>query len=135
MKTNLQKQIYLEYIQNSTGLFVSETASVFGVNREDVYAWLSGKTKIPIEKENILDSFIGAIDYFERRGFKKTNHIFKMKNKEGKTILDLIKINENWHSTALELLEELRKMEQQYQKSGISKSKAKPTDDWKSDFL
>lgn len=135
MKTNLQKQIYLEYIQKSTGLFVSEIASVFGVNREDVYAWLSGKAKIPIEKENILDSFIEAINHFEKRGFKKTSHIFKMKNKEGKTILDLIKINENWHSTALELLEELSKMEQQYQKSGISKSKAKPTGDWKSDFL
>ena len=135
MKTNLQKQIYLEYIQKSTGLFVSEIASVFGVNREDVYAWLSGKTKIPVEKEKTLTCFIEVIDYFEKKGFKKTSHIFKMKNKEGKTILDLIKINENWHSTALELLEELSKMEQQYQKSGISKSKAKPTGDWKSYFL
>jgi hypothetical protein len=110
---------------------IADLATVFGVSRQAIYKWIGGEaTPGPDKFERIL-SFSHAADAFRNAGVTRASSMLKIKAFEGRSLMDLAAAGQllPWHIHLL--IAEAHAMDTAYDRSGLAKSKAKPSDDWR----
>lgn len=123
----------LEHLENIRALLnpaVSDLASVIDVSRQAVYKWLSNDSKPEPEKLSRIVALSHIADAFKEAGVARAGSLLKMKTFDGRSLLDIVRAGDDWRQPVNVLIAESRAMEQAYERSGLAKSKAKPTSDW-----
>lgn len=121
---------HLENIKQVLSLPVSETAGILGVTRQSIYKWMAGSTPDHDKVEKIVE-LSHIADIFKAASVSRPGDLLRMKAFEGKSVLDLVKNNENYSQHLSVLIEESKAMDEAYKASGIAKLQYSRTDDWK----
>ncbi len=121
---------HLENIRTVLNPAVSDLASVFDVSRQAIYKWLSNDSKPEPEKSARVQVLSHIADAFNEAGIARAGSLLKMKTFDGRSLLDIVKAGDDWREAVDVLIAESRAMERAYERSGLAKSKAKPTSDW-----
>jgi len=111
-------------------LRVSDVAYVLSCPKSAVYEWLSNGR--PPENHSRVEALSQIADTFKEADVTRADTLLKM-NISGRTLLDIVKADEDWRGTVDLLITESRAMEFAYERSGLAKSKAKKTSDWLSE--
>ena len=69
-------------------------------------------------------------DAFKDAGVARAGSLLKMKTFGDRSLMDIVKAGDDWYEAVDLLIAESRAMERAYERSGLAKSKAKPTSDW-----
>lgn len=123
----------LEHLENIRSLLnpaVSDLASAFDVSRQAVYKWLSNDSKPEPEKLSRIVALSRIADAFKEAGVARAGSLLKMKTFDGRSLLDIVRAGDDWRQPVDVLIAESRAMEQAYERSGLARSKAKPSSDW-----
>lgn len=121
---------HLENIRNVLSPAVSDLASVFDVSRQAIYKWLSNDSNPEPEKLARVQALSQIADAFKGAGVVRAGSLIKIKTFGGRSLMDIVKVGDDWHEAVDVLIAESRAMEHAYERSGLAKSKAKPTSDW-----
>ena len=121
---------HLENIRAVLNPTVSELASIFDVSRQAIYKWLSEETSPEPEKRSRVEALSKIADAFKKAGVERAGSLLEMNAFNGRSLLDIVKTGEDWSSAVDLLIAESRAMSLAYDRSGLAKSKAKPTNDW-----
>jgi len=121
---------HLENIRTVLNPAVSDLASVFDVSRQAIYKWLSNDSKPEAEKSARVQALSQIADAFKEAGVARAGSLLKMKTFGDRSLMDIVKAGDDWHEAVDALITESRAMERAYERSGLAKSKAKPTSDW-----
>ncbi len=112
---------------------VADLATAFGVSRQAIYKWIDGTaTPEPRNLERIV-VLSRAADAFRGAGLARAPALLKMKAFGGRSLLDLVAAGQLTPSHVQALIDEARTMDAAYERSGLARSKAKPTDDWRAE--
>jgi len=112
---------------------VADLAAVFGVSRQAIYKWIGGEaTPEPDNFERIL-VISHAADAFRDAGVARASSLLKMKAFEGRSLLDLAAAGQLGPSHIQLLITEAQTMDAAYDRSGLAKSRAKPSNDWRAE--
>lgn len=112
---------------------IADLATVFGVSRQAIYKWIGGEaTPEPDKFERIL-SLSHAADAFRDAGITRVSSMLKMKAFEGRSLMGLAAAGELLPSHIQSLIAEAQAMDVAYDRSGLAKSRAKPSDDWRTE--
>jgi DNA-binding transcriptional regulator YiaG len=121
--------VHLENIRQVFDLPMSDLASVFGVSRQMVYKWIDGAQ--PEEKSATKIIALSQIaDTLVKSEVQHIGNLIKMKLFDGYSLLDVVREGKSWKVPVEKLIVEAKAMEKSYAQSGVSTSKAKPTNDW-----
>lgn len=121
---------HLENIRTVLNPAVSDLASVFDVSRQAIYKWLSNDSKPEPEKLARVQALSQIADAFKDAAVVRAGSLLKMKTFGDRSLMDIVKAGADWHEAVGILIAESRAMESAYERSGLAKSKAKPTSDW-----
>lgn len=121
---------HLENIRTVLNPAVSDLASVFDVSRQAIYKWLSNDSKPEPEKLARVQALSQIADAFKDAGVARAGSLLKMKTFGDRSLMDIVKAGADWREAVDVLIAESRAMESAYERSGLAKSKAKPTSDW-----
>lgn len=121
---------HLENIRTVLNPAVSDLASVFDVSRQAIYKWLSNDSKPEPEKLARVQALSQIADAFKDAGVVRAGSLLKMKTFGDRSLMDIVKAGADWREAVDVLIAESRAMESAYERSGLAKSKAKPTSDW-----
>ena len=121
---------HLENIRTVLNPAVSDLASVFDVSRQAIYKWLSSDSKPEPEKSARVQALSQIADAFKEADVARAGSLLKMKTFGGRSLMDIVKAGDDWYEAVDLLIAESRAMERAYERSGLAKSKAKPTSDW-----
>lgn len=121
---------HLENIRTVLNPAVSDLASVFDVSRQAIYKWLSNDSKPEAEKSARVQALSQIADAFKEAGVSRAGSLLKVKTFGDRSLMDIVKAGDDWHEAVDVLIAESRAMERAYERSGLAKSKAKPTSDW-----
>ncbi len=113
---------------------VADLASAFGVSRQMVYKWLSEESTPESEKFERINALSLAADTFRKAGVTRASSLLKMKAFEGRSLLDLVAAGQLLPEHTQMLVTEAQAMEAAYSRSGLAKSKAAPSDDWRAEL-
>lgn len=113
---------------------IADLATAFGVSRQAVYKWISGETTPESEKFVRIRALNQAADAFQNAGIARASSMLKMKAFEGRSLMDLVAAGQLLPSHIQSLIAEARAMDEAYDRSGLAKSKAKRSDDWRSEI-
>lgn len=112
---------------------VADLATVFGVSRQAIYKWIGREaTPEPDKFERIL-VISHAADAFRGAGVARASSLLKMKVFEGRSLLDLAAAGQLRPSHIQLLIAEAEAMDAAYDRSGLAKSGAKPSNDWRAE--
>jgi len=113
---------------------IDDLANTLDVSRQEIYDWINGKsTPVPEKFEQIrILSYVA--DVFRNAGITDRFIILKMKIFKGQSLIDLITKNQLQPIHVQHLISEVLKINAAYDRSGLSKLKAKPSDDWCSEI-
>jgi transcriptional regulator with XRE-family HTH domain len=112
---------------------IADLAAVFGVSRQAIYKWISGDATPEPEKFERIISLSHAADAFRDAGMTRASAILKMKAFEGRSLLDLAATGQLLPSHTQMLIAEAQAMDAAYGRSGLAKSKAKPSTGWRAE--
>ncbi len=112
---------------------ISDLATVFGVSRQAIYKWIGGEATPEPDKFERIRALSHAADAFRDAGITRASSMLKMKAFEGRSLLDLAAAGQLLQSQILSLIAEAQAMDAAYERSGLAKSKAKPSDDWRTE--
>ena len=113
---------------------IADLATVFGVSRQAIYKWIGGEaTPEPDKFERIL-ALSHAADAFRGAGVTRASSMLKMKVFEGRSLMDLAAAGQLLPSHMQSLIAEAHAMDAAYDRSGLAKSKAKPSDGWRTEL-
>lgn len=121
---------HLENIRTVLNPAVSDLASVLDVSRQAVYKWLSNDSKPEPEKLARVQALSQIADAFKEAGVARAGSLLKMKAFGDRSLMDIVKAGDDWYEAVNVLIAESHAMERAYERSGLAKSKAKPTSDW-----
>lgn len=121
---------HLENIRSVLNPAVSDLASVFDVSRQAIYKWLSNDSNPEPEKSARIQALSQIADAFKAADVARASSLLKMKIFGDRSLIDIVKAGDDWHEAVDALIVESHKMERAYERSELSKSKAKPTSDW-----
>lgn len=121
---------HLENIRTVLNPAVSDLASVFDVSRQAIYKWLSNDSKPEPEKSARVQALSQIADAFKEASVARAGSLLKMKTFGDRSLMDIVKAGDDWREAVDVLIAESRAMERAYERSGLAKSKAKPTSDW-----
>lgn len=113
---------------------ITDLAAIFGVSRQTIYKWLRGESTPEPEKFERILALSGAADAFRNAGITRAPSMLKMKAFEGRSLMDLAAAGQLSQSHIQALIAEARAMDAAYDRSGLAKSKAKPSDDWRTEI-
>lgn len=113
---------------------VADLATVFGVSRQAIYKWISGDTTPEPEKLERIRALSLAADAFQESGITRAPALLKMKAFDGFSLMDLVAKGQLEASHVQSLITEAQAMESGYQRSGLSRTKAKSSVDWRSEL-
>ena len=112
---------------------IADLATVFGVSRQAIYKWIGGEATPEPDKFERIRALSQAADAFRDSGVSRASAIPKMKAFDGRSLMDLAAAGQLLPSHVKSLIAEARAMDAAYDRSGLAKSKAKPSDDWLSE--
>ena len=121
---------HLENIRTVLNPAVSDLASIFDVSRQAIYKWLSNDSKPEAEKSARVQALSQIADAFKEAGVARAGSLLKMKTFGDRSLMDIVKAGADWREAVDVLIAESRAIESAYERSGLAKSKAKPTSDW-----
>lgn len=113
---------------------IADLATVFGVSRQAIYKWIGGDSTPEDDKLERIRSLSLAADAFHEAGVTRASTLLKMKAFEGKSMMDLIAAGQLLPEHTRLLITEAKVMEDAYKHSGLAKSKAMPSDDWRNEI-
>lgn len=112
---------------------IADLAAVFGVSRQAIYKWIGGEATPEPDKFERIRALSHAADAFRDAGITRASAMLKMKAFEGRSLLDLAATGQLLPSHIQMLIVEAQAMDAAYDRSGLAKSKAKPSDDWRTE--
>lgn len=125
---------HLANIRHVLNPAIADLASVFGVSRQAVYKWIGEEANPEDDKLERIRALSQTADAFRDAGIARTSSMLKMKAFDGRSLMDLIAADQLTSSHIEVLIAEARMMDAAYGRSGLAKSKAKPSDDWRAEL-
>lgn len=113
---------------------IADLAMAFGVSRQAIYKWIGGESTPEDDKLERIRALSLAADAFQKAGLARATSLLKMKVFEGRSMLDLVAADQLAPEHAQALIVESQAMDAAYNRSGLAKSKAAPSDDWRSEL-
>jgi transcriptional regulator with XRE-family HTH domain len=113
---------------------IADLAMVFGVSRQAIYKWIGGESTPEDDKLERIRSLSLAADAFHKAGVNRAPSLLKMKAFEGRSLLDLVAAGLLQTEHTQSLIAEAHAMEAAYNRSGLARSKAAPSDDWRAEL-
>lgn len=112
---------------------IADLAAVFGVSRQAIYKWIGGESMPEADNFKRIQSLSHVADAFHEAGITRASAILKMKVFEGRSLMDLITSDQLSLSHVQSLIAEARAMDMAYARSGLARTKAEPSDDWRAE--
>ena len=112
---------------------IADLATVFGVSRQAIYKWIGAEATPEPDKFERIRALSHAADAFRAAGITRASSMLKMKAFEGRSLLDLAAAGQLSPKHLQSLIAEAQAMDAAYDRSGLAKSKAKPSDDWRTE--
>ena len=113
---------------------IADLATTFGVSRQAIYKWIGGETTPEDDKLERIHSLSLSADAFQKAGVARASSLLKMKAFEGRSLLDLVAAGQLLPEHTQALIVEAQAMDAAYSRSGLAKSKAAPSDDWRTEL-
>ncbi len=113
---------------------IADLATVFGVSRQAIYKWIGGEATPKPDKFERIRTLSHVADAFRDAGIARASSMLKMKAFAGRSLLDLAAAGQLLPSHIQALITEAKAMDAAYDRSGLAKSKAKPSDDWRTEI-
>lgn len=113
---------------------IADLATVFGVSRQAIYKWIGGESTPEDDKLERIRALSLAADAFQKAGVTRASSLLKMKAFEGRSLLDLVAAGQLVPEHTQTLIAEAQAMDAAYSRSGLAKSKAAPSDDWRAEL-
>jgi len=113
---------------------IADLATVFGVSRQAIYKWIGGESTPEPEKFERIRSISFVADAFLKAGVTRATSLLKMKAFEGRSLMDLVSTGQLLPEHTQLLIAEAQAMDAAYNRSGLAKSKATPSDDWRAEL-
>ncbi|PJJ97857.1 transcriptional regulator [Lysobacteraceae bacterium NML75-0749] len=113
---------------------IADLATVFGVSRQAIYKWIGGESTPEDDKLKRIRALSLAADAFQKAGVMRATSLLKMKVFEGRSLLDLVAADKIEPEHTQTLIAESQAMDAAYNRSDLAKSKATPSDDWRSEL-
>ncbi len=113
---------------------IVELSAVFDVSRQAIYKWLGGESAPEPDKLERIRALSLAADAFREAGITHAGQLLKMKAFEGLSLMDLVARNRLLPSHTQTLIAEMQAMDAAYHRSGLEKTKGKPSEDWRSEL-
>lgn len=113
---------------------ISDLATVFGVSRQAVYKWIGGEATPEPDKFERIRVLSQAADAFRDAGVTRASAMLKMKAFDGRSLLDLAAAGQLLPAHIQSLIAEAQAMDAAHERSGLAKTKAKPSDDWRTEL-
>lgn len=113
---------------------IADLATVFGVSRQAIYKWIGGESTPEPENFERIRSLSLAADAFQKAGVTRASALLKMKAFEGRSLMDLVAAGQLLPEHTQLLIVEAQAMDAAYSRSGLAKSKAAPSDDWRAEL-
>jgi transcriptional regulator with XRE-family HTH domain len=126
-----------EHLANIRQVFnpaIADLATVFGVSRQAIYKWIGGDSEPEYDKLARIHALSLAADAFQKAGVTRASSLLKMKAFEGRSLLDLVAAGQLLPEHTQTLIAEAQAMDAAYSRSGLAKSKAAPSDDWRAEL-
>lgn len=121
---------HLSNIRQVLNPAIADLATVFGVSRQAIYKWIDGETTPEPDKFERIRTLSHAADAFREAGVTRASSMLKMKAFAGRSLLELAAAGQLLPSHIQSLIAESHAMGAAYDRSGLAKSKATPSDDW-----
>jgi len=113
---------------------IADLATVFGVSRQAIYKWIGGESTPEADKLERIRSLSLAADAFQKAEVARASSLLKMKAFDGRSLLDLVAAGQLAPEHTQTLIAEAQAMDAAYNRSGLAKSKAAPSDDWRAEL-
>jgi transcriptional regulator with XRE-family HTH domain len=113
---------------------IADLATTFGVSRQAIYKWIGDEATPEADKLERIRSLSRAADAFQTAGVTRASSLLKMKAFDGRSLLDLAAAGQLVPEYAQTLIAEAQAMDGAYSRSGLAKSKAAPSDDWRAEL-
>ncbi|AHF03429.1 repressor [Marichromatium purpuratum 984] len=123
---------HLTNIRETLNPAIADLAGAFAVSRQSIYKWLKGESMPEAGNLERIQALSQVADAFREADIKRAPAMLKMKAFEGRSLLDLVATNEATLEHARSLISEAKAMDASYERSGLARSKAKPSEDWRS---
>lgn len=124
---------HLANIREGLNPAIADLATVFGVSRQAIYKWIGGEATPEPDKFERIRALSHAADAFRDAGITRASSMLKIKAFEGRSLMDLAAAGQLLPSHIQSLIAEAQAMDAAYDRSGLAKSKAKPSDDWRTE--
>lgn len=125
---------HLDNIRAVLNPAIAELASVFGVSRQAIYKWISGESTPEADNFERIRALSEVADAFREAGVARASSVLKMKVFDGRSLLDLVGEGQLLPSHVQVLIDEAARMEAAHARSGLARSRAKPSDDWRAEI-
>jgi DNA-binding XRE family transcriptional regulator len=112
---------------------IADLAAVFDVSRQSIYKWIDGESTPEPDKFDRIRALSQAADAFRNAGVTRASSLLKMKAFQGRSLMDLAAAGQLVPLHIQSLIAEAKVMDAAYDRSGLAKSKAKPSDDWRAE--
>lgn len=113
---------------------IADLATTFGVSRQAIYKWIGDESTPEDDKLERIRSLSLAADAFQKAGVTRASSFLKMKAFEGRSLLDLVAAGQLLPEHTQTLIAEANAMDAAYSRSGLAKSKAVASDDWRAEL-
>lgn len=113
---------------------IADLATVFGVSRQAIYKWISGESTPEADKLERIRSLSLTADAFQKAEVTRASSLLKMKAFDGRSLLDLVAAGLLAPDHTQTLIAEAQAMDAAYSRSGLAKSKAAPSNDWRAEL-
>jgi transcriptional regulator with XRE-family HTH domain len=113
---------------------IADLATVFGVSRQAIYKWIGGESTPENDKLERIRSLSLAADAFQKAGVTRASSLVKMKAFESRSLMDLVADGQLLPEHTQLLITEAHAMDAAYSRSGLVKSKAVASDDWRAEL-
>lgn len=113
---------------------IADLATVFGVSRQAIYKWIGGESRPEDDKLERIRSLSLAADAFQKAGVTRASSLVKMKAFESRSLMDLVADGQLLPEHTQLLITEAHAMDAAYSSSGLAKSKAVASDDWRAEL-
>lgn len=113
---------------------IADLATTFSVSRQAIYKWIGGESTPENDKLERIRSLSLAADAFQKAGVTRASSFLKMKAFEGRSLLDLVAAGQLLPEHSQTLIAEANAMDAAYGRSGLAKSKAVASEDWRAEL-
>lgn len=126
-----------EHLANIRRVFnpaISDLANAFGVSRQAIYKWIGSESKPEQEKFACIKLLSQTADEFNNADISRAPAMLKMKAFNGQSLLDLVASGQMSQEHVRTLVSEAKTMEDAYNRSGLARTAAPVSDDWRNEI-